>query len=465
MNLLDKFVGLNDKIQEIAQGDDHLGPILNDEYTTHADDYYDYRITSQTFLEQVWQPLAKYRAEIPVFQTGTNFCDEESDNILCIHYKDTQSNTNVNWKGKLTNLPASIAGLLWKHGRISGFGNSKTNQTEFDPKVRNARELLIGQDFSLVDSKIVKRVEELWSRSNLYPKDVCAVPYKINIYGKGGFFVQHLDTPSSHLIGTFIIGLCNTTRVESFVSSAPALVIGNHSLYQHRWEGHPNHYVAFYTDVPHQVTLIPQGFRVTLTFKIYHKEKSDENPIQQEFSKEKHSIFNQVIENLSQWPRPFGFLLSHMYTLHNQVEELKGVDKLLYQVLHQMILRKNDQKSQDKILYVPVVIRHVGVNVYRSNPSYEGDVYLLSLNSIVELIRPGGKVTEQEILDSQFQEKNKEILRNIKDEIPFFQWNKGDQDTFGSEWKKIEDPEGYTGNESNGGRIDATYLCCALIVV
>jgi hypothetical protein len=36
----------------------------------------------------------------------------------------------------------------------------------------------------------------------MYPRKVKAVPYKINIYGPGGRFVAHKDTPQSGLVGS-----------------------------------------------------------------------------------------------------------------------------------------------------------------------------------------------------------------------------------------------------------------------
>ena len=109
-----------------------------------------------------------------------------------------------------------------------------------------------------MNQELIKRVERLWSKCFL-PKAVRATPHKIHIYGPGGQFKPHMDTPEQNLVGTFLVGLGDTTEPGKH------LVLGGSAHY-----GSPAcRWVAFYPDIPHEVTPIKSGYRAVIAFKIF----------------------------------------------------------------------------------------------------------------------------------------------------------------------------------------------------
>ena len=99
---------------------------------------------------------------------------------------------------------------MYDNAAPAGYGNVKELKTEYDPKVRVARELPTEQ--FKVDDHLVQRMQDLWQSSNgLLPSEVTIVPYKINLYGPGSFFTWHKDTPDKDMYGTIICGLYDSS--------------------------------------------------------------------------------------------------------------------------------------------------------------------------------------------------------------------------------------------------------------
>ncbi|KAG7096364.1 hypothetical protein E1B28_003808 [Marasmius oreades] len=93
---------------------------------------------------------------------------------------------------------------------VSGFGDNRVLETKVDPDVRRACE--IPADGFKVKKELLKTIEKIWS-SNFHPANVRVEPYKIHIYGKGGHFKSHRDTPEKLLVGTFLLGIDDTTMI------------------------------------------------------------------------------------------------------------------------------------------------------------------------------------------------------------------------------------------------------------
>ena len=83
-------------------------------------------------------------------------------------------------------------------------------KTEIDSEVRNAREIP-ASEFE-VEPEFLGEIQELWGKHFL-PRVVRAEPYKIHLYGPGGHFKSHRDTPETGLVGTFLVGLGDTSEV------------------------------------------------------------------------------------------------------------------------------------------------------------------------------------------------------------------------------------------------------------
>ncbi|KZP24472.1 hypothetical protein FIBSPDRAFT_951223 [Athelia psychrophila] len=112
--------------------------------------------------------------------------------------------------------------------------------------------------------------------------DVRVELYKLNVYGKDSFFKAHKDTPrGADMFGSLVIFFpCEQTggalllrhegREWSFGSTKELSECADPSV----------GYVAFYSDVEHEVALVTSGHRVTLTYNLYHEpDVAPEHPL------------------------------------------------------------------------------------------------------------------------------------------------------------------------------------------
>ncbi|KAJ7596075.1 hypothetical protein C8J56DRAFT_1116499 [Mycena floridula] len=106
--------------------------------------------------------------------------------------------------------------------------------------------------FDLHESGIMDRVASLMVEDS---KGIKAELYKLNMYGKGSFFKAHKDTPRGNdMIGSLVVVSRNTT---STLKERVAI------------EGPSIGYIAFYSDIEHEVTPVTSGHRITLTYNLY----------------------------------------------------------------------------------------------------------------------------------------------------------------------------------------------------
>ncbi|KAL5482406.1 hypothetical protein ACEPAI_9000 [Sanghuangporus weigelae] len=94
--------------------------------------------------------------------------------------------------------------------------------------------------------------------------------YKLNVYGKDSFFKAHKDTPRG------------TTMFASLVIVFPTPHEGGALILRHNhkeWTfdsaneiGHTKNigYIAFFSDVEHEVATVRSGYRVTITYNLYY---------------------------------------------------------------------------------------------------------------------------------------------------------------------------------------------------
>ena len=138
----------------------------------------------------------------------------------------------------------------FENSAISGYGDMQSLETKVDYEVRNAREIP-ASEFE-VEPTFLQDIQKLWSEH----RSVRAEPYKIHLYGPGGHFKSHRDTPETGLMGTFLVGLGDTSS-----ASSGHFRIGNKMLKADRGD-----WVAFHPDVPHEITKLEDGYRAVLAF-------------------------------------------------------------------------------------------------------------------------------------------------------------------------------------------------------
>ncbi|TFY74627.1 hypothetical protein EWM64_g9383 [Hericium alpestre] len=170
--------------------------------------------------------------------------------------------------------------------------------------------------------------------------------YKLNVYGKDSFFKAHIDTPRSE------------TMFGSLVLVYPTEHEGGALVLRHRGEewtfdsaqAVKNQattsigYVAFFSDVEHEVSHVQAGYRVTLTFNVYYDDVGAvEVP---PTTVANHTSIKTEMEALLRDPTflpsggLLGFGLQHVYpiekTLNHVHKVLKGSDAVVWRVCSEL---------------------------------------------------------------------------------------------------------------------------------
>ena len=345
----------------------------------------------------------------------------------------------------------------YENSRPSGFGNVKTLETEIDADVRNARE--INSSEFTVGQELINKVEELWSESFL-PERACAMPYKIHIYGPEGQFKPHMDTPEKNLVGTFLVGLGDTTEP------------GDHLVLDgsRRYGSPAKEWVAFYPDIPHEVTRIESGYRAVIAFKILRRDNAPETsltdvratvvdtpeaPARNVINMDMLVAVESVLADICAIGKPFAIHLTHLY--NKGLTEPVGFDNTL------LLAAKKQQVTLVRLLPVLCSRRYV-----HDEGSESGDYTYEDLearNRVKSSVYP-------------FTDDHMDFLLGDKDALKreSVQWLKGLEGipfwSLLANWKAgvmwsddyVEGP-GYVGNESRAHDELSVYLTWAMIVI
>ncbi|KAK0451856.1 hypothetical protein EV421DRAFT_1686290, partial [Armillaria borealis] len=296
-----------------------------------------------------------------------------------------------------------------------------------DTNIRNARE--IGADEFTVEPKLLDEIARIW-REKFIPGDVRVEPHKILIYGEGGHFSAHCDAPEQGLVGIFLVGLYDSTKASS---------LGNFHIegkYRHATGGH---WVAFYPNVPHEVTpLAPGCARAVIAFKLFSTEDPDEAATcVAAAADEAKSVLQDI-------PRPFGIILSHKYSMGTE-DELDGYDAVMLSAARQI--------EGTSVRIIPVVTRLLEEQYYDEEES-------LTRNCFSTGVKPFTQAHVDLQLGRGCSEVKSECawLEWFKD-VPFYSWDLRNSAT---RWQHCEEE---IGNEVNGKRRDTLYLSYAILVV
>jgi hypothetical protein len=222
------------------------------------------------------------------------------------------------YQGSLSELTPSVLEILYDKAPDAAYGDLKNLETVVDSEVRKGKD--VTSDFFEVDQKLLDTIQDTWSETPLYPTKVIAKPYKINLYREGDHFQKHQDTPNADLVGTFLIGLCDESK-------GGGLVIHTDNWYNPCIDSKLGSWVAFYPNVPHEVTPIVGGIRATMSFKIH----VDKENIQDQ-SDQKKELIRKVFSDIG--IDKYGIILSHGYSLNPS--SLKGNDYLIAECLKEI---------------------------------------------------------------------------------------------------------------------------------
>ncbi|KAL1941163.1 hypothetical protein VTO73DRAFT_7375 [Trametes versicolor] len=326
----------------------------------------------------------------------------------------------------------------WHGGALtSGYGDVREQVTKVDESVRTARE--IGASEFAVEDELLRRIESIWTDRFVPSADVRAEPYKIHLYGPGGHFKMHRDTPQKDLVGTFLIGLGDTAKEGGLVVDGKAM------------EARPGSWCAFYPDVPHYVKeLAEDGYRASIAFKIFRAPPAPGRGNNE--SNKTVEVRLRIAGIVAEMEAPLGLLLEHKYSLGTN--EFSGFDALMVEAM-----RSRFSGAGFEVHHIPVVVEaHArwGDNDDSNEFSMTCDtrVYPFTAGHIDFL---NEDVSEKDILDGS------EWLEGVK-KVPFYSVDLSNRTMFPY---KEEDAEtvNHTGNEAQAWRADSVYMSYALMVL
>uniref|UniRef100_D8QDV7 Prolyl 4-hydroxylase alpha subunit Fe(2+) 2OG dioxygenase domain-containing protein n=1 Tax=Schizophyllum commune (strain H4-8 / FGSC 9210) TaxID=578458 RepID=D8QDV7_SCHCM len=162
----------------------------------------------------------------------------------------------------------------------ASFGMNDTNV--YDESYRKARKMDASDFAAKFDPEDSGLLDSIWpdflsDGGDTRQRVICEL-YKLNVYGQDSFFKAHKDTPRSDtMFGSLVVVfptpheggaliLRENGKEWTYDSAAEVLAGGSPKL----------GYVAFFSDVEHEVTRVTAGYRVTLTYNLYFNAKSSE---------------------------------------------------------------------------------------------------------------------------------------------------------------------------------------------
>ncbi|KAF4618640.1 hypothetical protein D9613_009833 [Agrocybe pediades] len=194
-------------------------------------------------------------------------------------------------------------------------------------------------------------------------KSIKAQLYKLNVYGPGSFFKAHVDTPrGDNMFGSLVVVLPTKHEGGSLVfrHRGQECVFDTAAAVSSEATPH-GAFVAFFSDVEHEVLEVKSGYRVTLTYNLYFVDHPKQSvnlgvaPAAGDPLLDVASAMSELLATPSVLPKGglLAFRLWHKYpitpskTILSDVSKcLKGADKRLKEACTSLSL-----KTSLKILY------------------------------------------------------------------------------------------------------------------
>lgn len=158
------------------------------------------------------------------------------------------------------------------------------------------------------------------------------------ILGPGGFFKPHVDTPrSDSMFGSLVVVLPTVHEGGCFIIRHGGKEWTLDSAQKVRDQSSPQAtFIAFYSDVEHEISHVISGYRVTLTYNLYRNPKKTSVPFGNDNSeKEISEALGRLLKNQTFLPYGgcLGFGLGYKYPFNPKssrpadIEDcLKGTD-------------------------------------------------------------------------------------------------------------------------------------------
>ncbi|KAF8495736.1 hypothetical protein F5888DRAFT_1615515 [Russula emetica] len=294
---------------------------------------------SQSQSQQLLAPLRDSIIDKPPYTAGRLPLPDACFSLFYRVTKDGHDARHVNFANATSNELEQLAQAC----EPASFGMVK--EDVLDETYRKAGKMNLGH-FSLILDPVRVDLMKIICNNLLEGTqstgNIRAELSKLNVYSKGSFFKPHIDTPRSEkMFGSLVIVF-------------PASHEGGVLLLRHRgkeWtfdsgrdhtaERQPSiHYVAFFSDIEHEVTPVISGHRVTLTYNLYFDEFGPTTISEDSVSRPLLSTqaanertFHETFETLLQNPEfladggALAFGLRHVYPIEDSLEHLYGVLK------------------------------------------------------------------------------------------------------------------------------------------
>ncbi|KAF4618639.1 hypothetical protein D9613_009832 [Agrocybe pediades] len=159
----------------------------------------------------------------------------------------------------------------------ASFGRNQ--EDVYDESYRKAGKLDVNHfatAFNPSESGIIDMAHELLFPSGNEERSIKAQLYKLNVYGPGSFFKSHVDTPrGDDMFGSLVVVLPTKHEGGSLVfrHKGQESVFDTASTISSKSTPHAA-FVAFFSDVEHEVLDVKSGYRVTLTYNLYFAKPS-----------------------------------------------------------------------------------------------------------------------------------------------------------------------------------------------
>ncbi|KAF8836391.1 hypothetical protein BDN67DRAFT_334889 [Paxillus ammoniavirescens] len=282
----------------------------------------------------------------PPFFSGT--CPASSDQCT-LHYRTVDLFREIN----LSSATQAELEALTKACQPAMFGRNE--EDVYDESYRKAWKMdesdfmtnFNPQKAGLVDairSELLGRADE--------KRPINLELYKLNVYGKGSFFKPHKDTPrSERMFGSLVVIFPAPHEGGNFIlrHGGEEWKLESAQTISTAAQSPPIGYIAFFSDVEHEVMEVTSGYRVTLTYNLYFAE-TEPLPLISTPSPQEDS-FRIAIADLVANPAVLpgggylGFGLQHQYPVSRQMSVeslrtcLKGQDAVIARVLDSLSLK------------------------------------------------------------------------------------------------------------------------------
>ncbi|KAL6303420.1 hypothetical protein BKA93DRAFT_929125 [Sparassis latifolia] len=277
-----------------------------------------------------WSGILAEPFRLTITRPGCEF----SGDIVPSPDESSAGTDNKSGKPKVTSRSSLTKQLKrwFENGAVSGFGDVRAQETKVDANVRDAREIP-ASEFS-VSPNLIEQVAKCWG-DHFVPGSVRVEPYKIHMYGPGGKFKAHRDTPETNLVGTFL----GTQPKRGVCSSAMTSTVPMRTVDMKR----------------RAVAEIESGYRAVIAFKLFRKEIEE--------GRQTSVVRKKMEKVLEKMQAPYGVLLAHEYCIGTTM--LCSLDNILNEAAHAIA-----QKKKLNIHFLPVLTK-VTAEAYRTGDMEE----------------------------------------------------------------------------------------------